>query len=156
MFRNKVNFMGRGFYGAENYYFQKKKKAKKSKRDSRGQGHGHKEVEEKFFAPRSLQVEQEQAARTLRTRLSQSFLSSVCHDPNVSPSLCRALAGPCSATKDTINTLNSLTLSAVAGRRSRSPWVYDNRLVIPYLYTQNNLEEQVSPPLVDIPDKSLR
>ena len=133
------------FYG-EGILWSRKIKGGREQRDSRGQGHGHKEDEEKFFAPRSLQDEREQAARTLRTRLSQSFLSSVCHDPNVSPSLCRALAGPCSATKDTINTLNSLTLSAVAGRRSRSPWVYDNRLVIPYLYTWCSCDKSHTPP----------
>ena len=118
----------------------------REQRDSRGQGHGHKEVEEKFFAPRSLQVEREQAARTLRTRLSQSFLSSVCHDPNVSPSLCRALVGPCSATKNAINTLISLTLSAAAGRRLRSSRVLDNRLVIPYSYTWCSCDKSRTPP----------
>ena len=51
----------------------------------------------------------------LQTILSQSSLSRVCHGPHVSPSLCRAYTGPCSATKDKINTLFSLSLSAAGG-----------------------------------------
>ena len=43
----------------------------------------------------------------LQTILSQSSLSRVCHDPHVSPSLCRAYTGPCSATKNLINTLSA-------------------------------------------------
>ena len=73
-------------------------------------------------------------------------IARVCHDPHVSPSLCRASTGPCSATKDAINTLISLTLSAAAGRRLRSPWVLDHRWVNPYPDTWCSCVKSHTPP----------
>ena len=78
--------------------------------------------------------------------MSQSILCHVRHDPHVSPSLCRASTGPCSATKDAINTLISLTLSAAAGRWSRSSWVIDRRWVNPYSYTWCSCDKSHTPP----------
>ena len=65
--------------------------------------------------PSGLGESKETSSADAAEQIVTVLIARVCHDPSISPSLCRAYMGPCSATKDEINTLFSLSLSAAGG-----------------------------------------
>ena len=116
-------------------------------RDTRGRGHGLKEAEEKFFAPRSPQAwarARRQAALMLRTTLS---LLPVCAMTPMSARPFAELTRAPAVLPRTRSTPSSPSPSLPrAGRRTRRPRVFDNRLVNPYSYTWCSCDKSHTPP----------